>query len=112
MACPCNQFGGQEPGGEKEIRARAEGCGVKFSDSFLLATKADVNGDKARASFVFLKQQLPGMLGMNDIKWNFGKFLISSRGIPFKRYAPTTSPKAMEEDVVALLDEVSATPKL
>lgn len=90
------------------IRARAEGCGVKFSESFLLARKEDVNGEKARASFVYLKQQLPGMLGMNDIKWNFGKFLISRNGTPYKRYAPTTSPLQMEADVIALLEEAAA----
>jgi glutathione peroxidase len=40
---------------------------------------------------------------MNDIKWNFTKFLIGREGTPFKRYASATEPKDMEQDIIVLL---------
>ena len=52
--------------------------------------------------FKYLKENLPGTFGKR-IKWNFTKFLVSSRGMPYKRYAPRVRPQAMEEDIRRLL---------
>lgn len=71
----------------------------------MLFEKADVNGDKARPVFAWLQNVLSGTLG-NSVKWNFTKFLIDADGKPYKRYAPTTSPKSMEKDIVELLKHV------
>jgi glutathione peroxidase len=51
----------------------------------------------------FLKESLPGVLGLQAIKWNFTKFLISPNGEPLKRYAPTDKPENMGADVEAAL---------
>jgi glutathione peroxidase len=48
-----------------------------------------------------LKDELPGLV-INDIKWNFTKFLLVN-GVPFKRYATIVSPSAIESDIVEQL---------
>ena len=60
--------------------------------------KVDVNGKNAHPLFKHLKKVLPGTL-TNAIKWNFTKFLIDAQGNPVKRFAPTTEPLSMEEDI-------------
>ncbi|MER3330010.1 MAG: glutathione peroxidase, partial [Candidatus Kapaibacterium sp.] len=52
LAFPCNQFGGQEPGEGSEIK---EFCSTKFSTTFPLFDKVDVNGDNAHPLYVYLK---------------------------------------------------------
>lgn len=98
---PCNQFGGQEPGDAKEI---SENCLVNYGVSFLITEKIDVNGENTHPIFAFLKKSLPGILGTEDIKWNFTKFLIDSNGTPLKRFAPTVQPSEIEEDIKKLLN--------
>jgi glutathione peroxidase len=98
---PCNQFGGQEPGTEEEI---SNNCLINYGVTFLMTEKIDVNGDNADPIFVYLKKELPGLLGLNEIKWNFGKFLIDKNGKPFKRFAPTTEPKDLIKDIEMLLN--------
>jgi glutathione peroxidase len=97
---PCNQFGGQEPGDSKEI---SENCLVNYGVTFLITEKVEVNGPNQTALFEYLKQSLPGLLGSEDIKWNFTKFLIDKSGTPIKRYAPTTEPSEIEPDILNLL---------
>lgn len=95
LAFPCNQFGGQEPGTEAEIKKFAEGYGVKF-DMF---SKIKVNGDDAHPLWKFLKSKQGGTLG-NFIKWNFTKFLVDKEGNPVARYSPQTNPiPAIEKDL-------------
>lgn len=99
LAFPCNQFGGQEPGTEAEIKKFAEGYGVKF-DMF---SKVKVNGSDTHPLWDFLKTKQGGMLG-NFIKWNFTKFLVDRSGNPVSRYSPQTNPKpTIEKDLVKLL---------
>jgi glutathione peroxidase len=100
LGFPCNQFGGQEPGRETEIK---NFCETKFGVTFPLFEKIEVNGEKAHPLYQFLTQSKPGILGTEGIKWNFTKFLIDRRGNPVKRYAPIDKPEAMEEKIKALL---------
>jgi hypothetical protein len=53
--------------------------------------------------FAYLKKELPGTLD-SRIKWNFTKFLVTSEGKPFKRYAPTVKPLKIEKDILKLLE--------
>ncbi|GAB3426610.1 glutathione peroxidase [Massilia solisilvae] len=100
LGFPCNQFGKQEPGTEAEIRAF---CQQQYQVSFPLFAKVDVNGDTAHPLFKYLKQQAPGVLGTEGIKWNFTKFLINKDGSVVKRYAPQTKPEELVGDIEALL---------
>lgn len=100
LAFPCNQFGEQEPGNDAEIQSF---CSMNYSTTFLLFSKIDVNGKNAHPLYNFLKEQAPGLLGLKDIKWNFTKFLIDKNGAVVKRYAPTTKPEEIQEDIAKLL---------
>jgi glutathione peroxidase len=61
--------------------------------------KVDVNGSDAHPLYQWLCQEAPGLLGSKSIKWNFTKFLIAKDGTVLKRYAPTDTPKSLEEDI-------------
>lgn len=89
LGFPCNQFGEQEPGTAAEI---ASFCELNYDVSFPLFDKVDVNGPAAHPLFRWLRDAAPGLLGFNDIKWNFTKFLIDRQGRAIHRYAPSTEP--------------------
>jgi glutathione peroxidase len=71
--------------------------------TFPLFAKIEVNGEGAHPLYRFLKEQCPGVLGSQPIKWNFTKFLVDRSGQPVSRHAPTTAPRALAEDIAALL---------
>ena len=100
LAIPCNQFGGQEPGTEQEIESF---CDLNYQTSFPLFSKIEVNGASSHPLFTHLKSEAPGVLGSKRIKWNFTKFLVNQQGQVVKRYAPSTKPEAIAEDIEALL---------
>jgi len=96
---PCNQFMGQEPLSNDEM---VEQCQVNHGVTFPLTEKVKVNGPGTHPVFKHLKKQLGGTL-TSAIKWNFTKFLVDREGNPIKRYAPTTVPKDIENDIQSLL---------
>lgn len=100
LGFPCNQFGGQEPGTENEIKTF---CETSFGVKFQLFSKIDVNGENADPLYKYLCDAKPGLLRLKAIKWNFTKFLIDKNGNPVERYAPTTEPKDLEADILKLL---------
>ena len=97
---PSNEFGGQDPGSNTEI---AEFCQLNYGVSFPMMAKTEVNGDNAHPLFKWLKQQAPGLLGTQAIKWNFTKFLVGRDGRVIKRFAPNDPPAAIEPDIEAAL---------
>ena len=99
MACPCNQFGKQEPGDAAAIKNE---CLVNYGVDFLVTEKIDVNGDTSHPLFQYLRNELSGVMG-NKIKWNFTKFLVDANGIPVERYVPTTKPQDLEKDIDKIL---------
>lgn len=96
---PCNQFGSQEPGDADEIGVF---CQKNYGVSFPMMAKVDVNGKDSHPVYEWLKKQQGGFL-TDGIKWNFTKFLINKEGIVVKRYASTTKPEALEDDIKTLL---------
>jgi glutathione peroxidase len=97
---PCDQFGGQEPGEDKDIE---QFCELNFGVSFPLSTKIDVNGNDTHPIYQHLKQQAPGILGSKRVKWNFTKFLVAKDGKVQKRYATATKPDAIDSDIASAL---------
>ncbi len=95
MACPCNQFGHQEPGDADTI---ANECLVNYGVDFLVTEKIDVNGDNSHPLFKYLREECSGLLG-NKIKWNFTKFLVDKNGHAVERFAPTTKPQDLEKSI-------------
>lgn len=100
LAFPCNQFGAQEPGDAEEIKSF---CSLTYNVTFPIFSKIDVNGDKAAPLYTYLKDSLPGLLGIKAVKWNFTKFLIDKKGHPVKRYAPSDTPLSLLKDIQKIL---------
>ena len=93
---PCNQFGAQDPGSDREI---ASFCELNYGVSFPMMAKVDVNGPTADPLWQWLKAQAPGMLGSEAIKWNFTKFLVGRDGQVIRRYAPNDEPDKLRADI-------------
>jgi glutathione peroxidase len=73
--------------------------------TFPLFSKIEVNGDGAHPLYKDLKKAAPGLLGSESIKWNFTKFLVSKDGKNITRYASTTKPESLREDIEAALED-------
>ena len=73
IGVPSNDFGGQEPGGPKEINQTAHG---EYKVSFPLAAKADVKGAAAHPCYKWAALERPG----ESPRWNFHKYLIGRDG--------------------------------
>ena len=102
LGFPCDQFGHQEPGDETEI---AQFCRTSYDVTFPLFAKIDVNGTDAHPLYQWLKQQAPGVLGTEAVKWNFTKFLVNREGAVVRRYAPTDTPESIESEIEATLSD-------
>ena len=91
LGFPCNQFGGQEPGTNEEIK---QFCSSKYNVTFPLFDKIEVNGANRHPLYVTLageKSPFPG-----NIKWNFNKFLIGKDGQILKRFDSKATPDSPE----------------
>ena len=101
LAFPCNQFGGQEPGTNEEI---TEFCKLNYNNNFPIFSKVDVKGNDAHPLFSFLTKEKKGLMGTENIKWKFTKFLVNKEGEPVSRYAPSTTPDKIQSDIENLLN--------
>ena len=89
---PANNFGGQEPGENLNIK---EFCQKNFGVTFPLAEKISVKGDDINPLFKYLTTaNNPDFTG--DIKWNFEKFLINEKGELIHRFRSATTPMSTE----------------
>ena len=95
LGFPCNQFGGQDPGSNDQIGSF---CQKNYGVSFPMFAKVNVKGPEAHVIFRYLTNNSKGVLG-SGIKWNFTKFLIGKDGKLVNRYAPTTKPETLEDDI-------------
>jgi glutathione peroxidase len=91
LGFPCNQFGGQEPGSNEQIK---EFCSAEYGVTFPLFDKVDVNGANRHPLFVALAGD--GAPFPGDVGWNFAKFLIGRDGTIVARFAPGTKPDNAE----------------
>jgi glutathione peroxidase len=100
LGFPCDQFGHQEPGDEAAIQ---KFCTDKYDVTFPMFAKIEVNGANAHPLFKALKQEAPGLLGTQAIKWNFTKFLVDRSRRVARRYAPSDKPETLVKDIEAAL---------
>jgi glutathione peroxidase len=91
LGFPCNQFGGQEPGTNEEIK---EFCSSKYQVTFPLFDKIEVNGPNRHPLYMRLAGE--GSPFPGDIKWNFNKFLIACDGRILKRFDSKVKPDSAE----------------
>src|SRR5216683_4803119 len=97
LGFPCNDFGSQEPGTNEEIK---QFCSSKYNVSFPLFDKLHVKGPRQHPLYAALSGKDSPFPG--DVKWNFGKFLVSRDGKILKRFEPKVTPDAPE--VVAAIE--------
>ena len=90
VGVPCNQFGGQEPKDESEIK---EFCSINYGVSFLLTEKIDVRGGNKHPLYQWLTQKDKNGISNSNVKWNFQKYLVSDSGELINYFYSTTSPK-------------------
>lgn len=91
LGFPSNDFGGQEPGTEAEIK---EFCSSTYSVKFPLFQKIKVKGAEKHPLYAALtgkESPVPG-----EVKWNFSKFLIGKDGTILKRWDSDTEPEDAE----------------
>jgi glutathione peroxidase len=90
LGVPSNQFAGQEPGTEAEIK---DFCETRFGVDFPLTAKSDVKGENAHPFYVWAKQQLGEPA---EPVWNFHKILVGKDGQAIAAFGPRTEPLAPE----------------
>ena len=91
VGVPCNQFGAQEPGSEKDIQ---NFCAKNFGVKFPILEKTDVKGHGQHALFRFL---IENSSSQEEIKWNFEKFVVIPQKSLVQRFKSADSPEKISE---------------
>ena len=100
IGVPSNQFGGQEPGTNSEIK---NFCETNFNINFLITNKNDVKGENAHPIYIWANNNF----GNSAVpKWNFHKILINRKGKIEETYGSFTKPKSKKliANIEKLLD--------
>jgi glutathione peroxidase len=98
IGIPSNQFGGQEPGTESEIK---DFCETNFGITFPMTSKYDVKGDNAHQIYLWAKESY----GKSTVpKWNFHKILINKNGKVEDTFASFTNP--MSKKILKKLEQI------
>ena len=98
IGVPSNQFGGQEPATETEIKSF---CETNFDITFPMTSKYDVKGDNAHAVYQWAKKSY----GKSTVpKWNFHKILINKNGKVQSAYSSFTNP--MSKKLIKEIEEI------
>jgi glutathione peroxidase len=94
LGLPCNDFGGQEPGSEKEIQ---EFCEMTYGITFTITEKVGIKSD-IHPIYQWLTQKDKNGVSDNEVKWNFHKFLIDENGNLVKSLPSKVNP--MDDEIV------------
>ena len=98
IGMPSNQFGGQEPGSESEIK---NFCETNFNITFPLTSKNDVKGDNAHPIYLWAKETY----GNSTVpKWNFHKILINKEGKIEDTFVSFTNP--LSKKIIKKLEQI------
>ena len=95
VGVPANNFGGQEPGSNEEIK---QFCSRKYDVTFPMMSKVSVKGGDITPLYAFLTSAKGG-----DIGWNFTKFLVGKDGKVIERFESSVAPEAPE--LVSVLEK-------
>jgi glutathione peroxidase len=90
LAFPANDFMGQEPGSNADIKRF---CGTQYHTSFPLFAKISVKGKRMAPLYRWLTKDSPFP---GDIPWNFTKFVVAPDGQVAARFGPKTDPRSKE----------------
>ncbi len=101
LGCPCNQFGGQEPGTAEQIGSF---CEKNYGVTFPLSEKLEVKGDRQHPLYQWLCNKEKNGEMDTEVKWNFHKFLIDEKGKLVGSYPSAVSP--IGEELLSVLSLV------
>jgi glutathione peroxidase len=93
LGFPANNFGGQEPGSNAEIK---EFCTLKYKVSFPMFAKISVLGEDQHPLYTYLTSEKTDPKFAGDITWNFNKFLVGPDGKILARFASKETPESPE----------------
>ena len=100
IGLPCNQFGGQEPGSESEIK---EFCLKNYGVSFYLSEKIKVRGSNKHKIYKWLTDKTLNGRFSSSVKWNFQKYLVDRQGNLVTYFYSTTDP--MSTKITSILTQ-------
>ena len=89
IACPCNQFGKQEPGDATEIQSF---CERNYGVTFLVTEKIYVKGSNKHELYDWLTNKKKNGKKNSSVKWNFQKYLVDEKGALINYYYSITNP--------------------
>lgn len=89
VGIPANNFGGQEPGSNQEIKTF---CSTKYNVTFPMMAKVSVKGEDQTPLYQFLTDKSANPQTGGEIQWNFTKFLIGPDGRPVARFESKVTP--------------------
>jgi glutathione peroxidase len=91
LAFPANEFGGQEPGSNEEIKTF---CTMRYRTTFPLFAKIVVAGEGKHPLYQYLTAKETNPKSAGDIPWNFTKFLVDRDGRVIARFEPKDAPES------------------
>ncbi|MCE9498963.1 MAG: glutathione peroxidase [Leptospira sp.] len=97
LGFPSNDFAGQEPGTEAEIK---QFCELNYKVNFPIFAKVKVAGGDGQSDlykYLTSQETNPGFDG--KIEWNFQKYLVDKSGKVVKKYSPKTTPEEIEKEL-------------
>lgn len=99
LGIPSNDFGGQEPGTDSQIK---NFCEVNFNIDFPMTAKTTIKGRDAHPFYRWVSDELGWMAGP---KWNFHKYLIARNGTLHDSFSSMVSPSSanLQEQITLLL---------
>lgn len=103
VGVPANNFGGQEPGTNEEIKTF---CSSKYMVTFPMLSKVSVKGDDKTPLYQYLTEKKTSGDFAGEITWNFNKFLIDRNGQIMARFDSATKPQ--DPKVIAAVESAIA----
>jgi glutathione peroxidase len=101
IGLPSNDFGGQEPGSESEIK---QFCSTSYGVSFPMTSKVSVTKTPKHPVYAFLTEQSGAFAG--EVKWNFSKYLVDRQGRVIAFFPSMTAPDS--ENMIAAIEAALA----
>ena len=93
LGFPANNFMGQEPGTNEEIKSF---CALKYNVTFPMYSKISVKGADKAPLYQFLTDPVANPSTGGEIKWNFTKFLVDKNGKVIARFESAVRPEGPE----------------
>ena len=100
VGVPANNFGGQEPGTNQEIKTF---CSAKYHVTFPMMAKVSVKGDDITPLYQYLTDKTANPKTGGEIGWNFTKFLVDADGKVVARFDSKVVPDSPE--ISAAIDQ-------